>query len=112
MIGKVLIENPIRGRSSVGRALHWQCRGHGFESHRLHFIKSLEIIGFQGFFCVPGGFYLVVHDCLRQSWFLEKKAFGKNVRHELLKMSVKKTDYGILHIIGRPLTLFLCIWAV
>ena len=75
-------------------------------------IKSLEIIGFQGFFCVPGGFYLVVHDCLRQSWFLEKKAFGKNVRHELLKMSVKKTDYGILHIIGRPLTLFLCIWGV
>ena len=50
MIGKVLIENPIWGRSSVGRALHWQCRGHGFESHRLHYIKSLEIIGFQGFF--------------------------------------------------------------
>ena len=52
MIGKVLIENPIRGHSSVGRALHWQCRGHGFESHRLHFIKSLEIIGFQGFLFV------------------------------------------------------------
>ena len=39
MIGKVLIEKPFRGRSSVGRALHWQCRGHGFESHRLH-LKS------------------------------------------------------------------------
>ena len=27
----------LRGRSSVGRALHWQCRSREFESHRLHF---------------------------------------------------------------------------
>ena len=25
------------GRSSVGRALEWHSRGHGFDSHRLHF---------------------------------------------------------------------------
>ena len=27
----------VRGRSSVGRALQWHCRGQGFDSPRLHF---------------------------------------------------------------------------
>ncbi len=39
----------VRGRSSVGRALEWHSRGHGFDSHRLH-MKSLETQCFRAFF--------------------------------------------------------------
>ncbi len=31
-----------RGRSSVGRALEWHSRGHGFDSHRLHESEDLQ----------------------------------------------------------------------
>ena len=54
---KIVVESPVLflyyrkgskhgttwGRSSVGRALHWQCRGHGFESHRLHSKNAVNI---------------------------------------------------------------------
>src|SRR5205085_1730200 len=32
---------PLRGRSSVGRALAWHARGSGFDPHRLHPVKTL-----------------------------------------------------------------------
>lgn len=39
-----LYENKIylRGRSSAGRAPHWQCGGHRFDPDRLHHIKDLQ----------------------------------------------------------------------
>ena len=32
----------LRGRSSAGRAPHWQCGGHRFDPDRLHHIKDLQ----------------------------------------------------------------------
>lgn len=33
--------NPIRGISSAGRALHWQCRGQRFDPAMLHHTECL-----------------------------------------------------------------------